>query len=410
MGLQRTPPQRVGQPPLTTPAQSESTPLPPQSLHDASQIGRPSDSLGMGDQTLAAALGTGSPSRGFLPKNPRVLRSPVGESQSPLPPTTSHDTSTTPEPLVGGIMEVEDQAMEVDQEEIEDNLQPPTLTPALTTTPSLPLLAAQASGDVETSSSGLHRNPPLLNEAGPSTTPVKSPPRTPASRTLKSSTRRKSLRTPAQVLSEPVRPIPEEPMDETEKYGKRYGMMMYALELAIKNGTQKWSVRDLQQCFPLLAKRMSSSLENVYLGSSRNMREQIENAAKSLLEDYRAAPALQLLDEVVDDAKMHKASGGGSRSDAWRPDISPAALTAATNLPIYDEAYERLRSELLELHADSSQRYRSIQQKRHQLSQVESSLSLGLSELDSALEIFDKSPETRESMASWMELVLGRLD
>ena len=112
-------------------------------------------------------------------------------------------------------------------------------------------------------------------EAGPSTTPQKTPPskssaaRTPVQPTRVSpriaaqmktdpsgpaevqtpaaqTRRRKSrARTPAQmqVLSEPVVPIPIDEAEDAKasKYGKRYESVMYALELAIKGGTQKWT-------------------------------------------------------------------------------------------------------------------------------------------------------------------------
>lgn len=82
--------------------------------------------------------------------------------------------------------------------------------------------------------------------------------------------------------------------------------------------------------------------------------------AQGLLEDYKAGPLLKLLNEVVEDAR---AAGDEERLGIWRyvvvvsligesltamdirPDVSPQALAAANNLPIYDDAYSRLRDE-----------------------------------------------------------------
>ena len=56
---------------------------------------------------------------------------------------------------------------------------------------------------------------------------------------------------------------------------------------------------------------------------TRTWRADGQIAAQDLMEQYRAAPALQLLDDVVADAKAHAKAGGGPRPDAWRWVITP---------------------------------------------------------------------------------------
>lgn len=81
------------------------------------------------------------------------------------------------------------------------------------------------------------------------------------------------------------------------------------------------------------------------------------------------------------------------------PDLTPAALTAATVLPVYDEAWERLRIEYLEasryipqrlmikadvfqLYEDARKRYASISVKQAELKELEESVADGVIELD----------------------------
>jgi hypothetical protein len=44
----------------------------------------------------------------------------------------------------------------------------------------------------------------------------------------------------------------------------------------------------------------------------------VQNHANTLMNDYKAGPALQLIEQVVDDAKAHAAKSSEPRPDAWR--------------------------------------------------------------------------------------------
>lgn len=81
-----------------------------------------------------------------------------------------------------------------------------------------------------------------------------------------------------------------------------------------------------------------------------------------------------------------------------RPNVSPEALTAANNLPIFDQAYQRLlvehetvsvllsaylaNTEFDQLHRESSMLYEGLQKKQAELESLEAEIKGAVSELD----------------------------
>ena len=137
-----------------------------------------------------------SPSRAFKPSNPTVLRTPpagtAAPQLSPVPPTPNPASMEEPH--------VVDAPMQIDE-----SLPPVMPERALATTPEL------------------------------SPEPTHTAPITPAPKTPKS-----ARKTPAQVLAEPVVPIPL-PSGEEADYGKRYDVTMETLDLAVRASAQKWT-------------------------------------------------------------------------------------------------------------------------------------------------------------------------
>ncbi|GFZ46816.1 hypothetical protein JCM24511_04036 [Saitozyma sp. JCM 24511] len=243
--------------------------------------------------------------------------------------------------------------------------------------------------------------------SAPLATPAAAPaPVTPAPKTAPRSTRKTPAQSAqaAQVLDTPAVPIPGDILE----YGRRWESTMNTLELAVRAGAQKWTARDLESCLPLLAKKNPEAMKDVWANSSISMRTIIMNHANTLMNDYKAGPALQLIEQVVDDAKAHAAKSSEPRPDAWRPDRSPFALTAATNLPIYDEAYARLREEYIHLHEDCSTRYASIVAKQDMLQKLEGSVSEGVVDLEKTIQLLEGFPTT--DMQNWTEEVSGHLE
>ncbi|CAD6572889.1 MAG: hypothetical protein TREMPRED_000679 [Tremellales sp. Tagirdzhanova-0007] len=223
-------------------------------------------------------------------------------------------------------------------------------------------------------------------------TPIRKPPQS-------------TKKTPAQVLDEPAVPVPIE-AGATEDWGKRYEITLDTLELAVRAGTQKWTVKNIEQSFPTLAGSHKSAIEAVYISSAQKMRHKIMEEALGLFEHYKVGPALQAIDQVVLDARSKASSAG--RPDAWRPNMSPYVLMAATNLPMYDEAYARLRAEYLELHDDCRSRFASVRAKQNALAEMETSVSDGVIELMKTIELLEGVPS--EEMMQWMEDTVGKLE
>ncbi|KAK8864638.1 hypothetical protein IAR55_001888 [Kwoniella newhampshirensis] len=266
---------------------------------------------------------------------------------------------------------------------------------------------------------------PPLRESTPPVTQSTTSKRTPASTTTTTSrpvpapttptapkTPRSRSRRQTNPLPDPPAPIP---LDEPMEYGRRYQLTMETLDRAVKAGAQRWTVDHFNGCFPKISARMPAAMEPAWLKSSLSMRENILKNAHVLLSHYDTGPALQAIDDVDKEAREYaksnaprEAGEGSSRPDAWRPDISPHALVAGAVLPIYDEAYQKLREEYLELHKDCTDRYASILAKQASLKYLESSVSDGVVELDKTIKILEKLPT--EDMMVWTETTETRLE
>ncbi|OWZ76336.1 hypothetical protein C365_05156 [Cryptococcus neoformans Bt85] len=234
-------------------------------------------------------------------------------------------------------------------------------------------------------------------------------PVTPATKTPRSRTRRQTNQLPAPPAPIQVDDTPQ----AVSQYGRRYQVTYDALERAVKAGTQRWTADNLKDCFPHLAEQMPRAMENAWMSTSHTMRTKIMSNAQELLKHYKAGPALQIIDEIAREAKEHAKLHGGNgnvytRPDAWRPNLAPHALVAATNLPALDEAYERLRDEYLGLHKDCQERYASILAKQTQLKQLEESVGDGVVELDKTLKALDGLPV--EDMMIWTEAAETKME
>ncbi|WWD17053.1 hypothetical protein CI109_101490 [Kwoniella shandongensis] len=256
--------------------------------------------------------------------------------------------------------------------------------------------------------------PPATSIATSSRTPAVSqvPPTTPAAPPAAPKTPRSRSRRQTNPLPDPPAPIP---LDEPMEYGRRYQLTMETLDRAVKAGAQRWTVDHFNGCFPTISKQMPTAMENAWLQASLSMRQNILDNAQPLLSHYNVGPALQAIDEVDKEAREYaksnpprEAGASSSRPDAWRPNVSPHALVAATVLPIYDEAYQKLREEYLELHKDCTDRYASILSKQATLKNLESSVSDGVVELDKTIKILEKLPT--EDMMLWTESAETKLE
>ncbi|KAK1924041.1 hypothetical protein DB88DRAFT_546124 [Papiliotrema laurentii] len=453
MGLLRTPPQRVSRSSKSpNPASSNQEPI------DASIA-----AATVGDETIPSTIGetttshlpegedvsttsVNSPTEVFMPRNPGVMRSPpahppptVGTSVYPALPTS---LPPPPAPLVP--TSNEEVSMDIDEPSIADNSTSIDLS-----TPSRSLSASHAAKTPKqnTSSTTPARAGPSRIPAAPTTpapalhTPAvvlapeldRSP--TASDATLQQAreyatpaafvtpkpsrapkTPRSTRKTPAEiskVLDKPAEPIADIPIsrdvvEDPEDYGRRWRMTNETLQLVVKRIIQKWTLNDLKKSLPLLSARDAQGLEQVYRSSAQALQEGILTKAYNEFDDKNMKQSLQLLDQVVNEAEDFEKSRSTehARPDAWRPDLTPAALTAAHVLPVYDEAWASLREEYIGLHEDARMRYASILAKQAQLKDLEGSVSDGVIELEQTIKLLDGFPG--EDMMAWMEDVAGR--
>ncbi|TYJ59029.1 hypothetical protein B9479_000018 [Cryptococcus floricola] len=414
MGLARTPPQRAHD---LAPA-----PLPPQGA---------------------------SP---FAPRNPGVMRSPPARSPSQPPqhpqlyaqPEPDNEPqeepgaqdevleegNTTEEPAPHHSLIVDDRpirpapAIVVHEETMDGS------AIAETEDSSLGHVQADEGGDVEMQEpdTEVDASAELSQPSGPSqptTPPTSRPRRSHAPPQAESSSQNSQPAQPKTPRSRSSRrhtnPLPPPPPIQLDAdvppehllYGRRYRLSMEMLDRAVMAAAQRWTADQMRDCFPKLSKKMPKAVENTYLSASQAMRDNILANAHELLTHYKAGPAMQLIDEVDMEAREYaatcKANGESSnRPDAWRPDVSPHALVAATVLPVYDEAYIKLRDEYLELHKDCQERYASMLQKQALIKRLEENVGDGAVELDQTLQVLDNLPI--EDMQTWTEATETKMD
>ncbi|ORY26153.1 hypothetical protein BCR39DRAFT_271186 [Naematelia encephala] len=405
MGLLRTPPQRT------------------QPLPKSPAVGNE------GDTTLP------SPARAFMPRNPGVMRTPPSDTNAvagPSNPKTPTAVVEKEEASVDVTMAEELEGAKTDPDEPVDlpaemvvaeegEAAPPTMAEIV------PSIADSEAIPDETPSSA----PPNQDASVIETTSsmdididtLPAPPKTPLSRSRKSL---HSARTPAQVLSEPAVPISDAHAQRAE-FGRRYQLTMDTLDLAASAAAAKWTfvflsssvfhkadiplcrAKDLEDIFPSFAARNPQGLKDVYLSSSHELRQRILTGANEILERERAAPALKAIEELVKEGKEWASANPDSRRrDAWRADLTPHALTAATNLSVYDQAYSRLRQEYLVLYEECQSRSRSIAAKKAELRDIEGGVSDGVVELEKTIQMLEGFPN--EEMAGWAENMAGRLE
>ncbi|KAE8539233.1 hypothetical protein D1P53_004331 [Cryptococcus gattii VGV] len=443
MGLQRTPPQRVQRlspnPTIAANEVLQSGASPFQPRNPAVMRSPPADSQLQSQYQLAPSPILQSRTPAKQPETePGALQDPAEE----VPAEEEMEQAQEDEPATHKSLIVDDRpirpapailiepevSMEVDEPEIAPAPEPEAGPP--TTFQGEP----EQTGDVEMEEIGprpelepesepaqpseLTKPPkpstPPLSEALPfvpaqKSSPLPPAPVTPAPKTPRSRTRRQTNQLPAPPTPIQVDDVPQ----AVSQYGKRYQVTYDALERAVKAGTQRWTADNLKDCFPHLAAQMPKAMENAWMSTSHTMRAKIMNNAQELLKHYKAGPALQIIDEVAREAREHAKLHGGNgnvytRPDAWRPNLAPHALVAATNLPALDETYERLRDEYLGLHKDCQERYASILSKQAQLKQLEENVGNGVVELDKTLKALDGLPV--EDMMIWTEAAETKME
>ncbi|WRT66620.1 uncharacterized protein IL334_003579 [Kwoniella shivajii] len=410
MGLQRTPPPRSQ--PLSS--------APPSQPIEEDVVPSEVDKTNEADKTTLSNL---TPARAFVPRHPGVMRTPPhgsSEAEEFRQPEHVDERPIRPAPspmTTQDKMDVDPVADEEEEKEAEQIVEAEKVTEDV----DLPVATVSMELDGQEHESPINpaspSTPPSIpqsstSQAGPSNSAIDAVPTTPATQPAAPKTPR-SRRKTMEPLPSPPKPLP---LDENEyEFGRRYQLTMETLERAVKAGAQRWTADHFRGCFPVMAKDLSKAMENTCLSASQTMRNNIMTNAKYHMEHYKVGPALRAIDEVDKEARDHlranpaeSEQGKLGRPDAWRPDLAPNALVASSVLPIYDDAYSKLREEYVDLHKYCSEKYKSIIDKQKLLEDLEGGVADGVVDLDKTIEIFNKLPV--EEMMLWTESAETKLE
>ncbi|WVR06830.1 hypothetical protein IAU60_003866 [Kwoniella sp. DSM 27419] len=407
-------------------------------------------------------LSTLTPERAFVPRHPGVMRTPPGGHQPIAGPSSvsraGHidERPIRPAPVVPDAEAVEQQHdqstdMEVDEPSVagpapasvsaeqpsasqsaesiaEAEAEAAVEADLLSAEPSIQEDVNMEAGDIEapaptpappsqavaverpTTPAPVRATTPTASAAAPTPGSTRAP-RTPAPQSTAPKTPRSRSRRPTEPLASPPRLLSADQPD----FGRRYQLTMETLERAVRAGAQRWTADHLKGCFPVLSKDLSKAMENTCLAASKSMSDNILSNARGHMEHYKLGAALQSIDAVDAEAREYardhpvvEGSQRVPRPDAWRPDLPPQALVAATLLPIYDDAYAKLREEYLDLHKYSSDKLKSIREKQAALREIESGVADGVVDLQKTIEIMDRMPSN--DMIIWTELAETKMD
>ncbi|KAL7417327.1 hypothetical protein BDY24DRAFT_438410 [Mrakia frigida] len=201
----------------------------------------------------------------------------------------------------------------------------------------------------------------------------------------------------------PPLPIPEPQPD----YGRRYDMLLQALEVAVRKGVNKFTYKDFSSAFPLQTLINPKECNQVYIHTGEQLRTRIITVATEKLEEVKTGQGLRAVQQACLRAKERAAQGDNRiRGDEWilTPNLTPAAISATYNLPLYDAEHARLTAELVQLNTSIQTLASSLQQSEAQRTEVEEVTAAQLGDIEETVKSLQKLPT--EEMVEWMEKVL----
>ncbi|KAJ7097840.1 hypothetical protein B0H15DRAFT_822938 [Mycena belliarum] len=172
---------------------------------------------------------------------------------------------------------------------------------------------------------------------------------------------------------------------------RRWNYFHSALELAIQRSAHKWQFEDFAECFPQYVEKDKDGAFQTFT----QVADYIESADKRDLDDLFGAYDLQnkidILDNIVSEAKARKASGEVV-PNVWTEDLHPRSAIRGRTIPILDAQAKRLRDSVAKLEAENTALISELESKIRDADDIKARTARALSNLRETQQIWTNIP------------------
>ncbi|KAJ7628451.1 hypothetical protein FB45DRAFT_1059215 [Roridomyces roridus] len=152
-----------------------------------------------------------------------------------------------------------------------------------------------------------------------------------------------------------------------ESHSRRWKYFHSALELAVAKSAHEWKFEDFEQCFPQLVKEDKDSATQIFSQIAGYIESTTKRDLDRLFEVYDLKKNIDILDEVVKDAKARK---GDVEPSVWTEQTRPRAAVYARTVPALEARAQRLKEQLAEMEAQNLDLISQLESKNEQLADL----------------------------------------
>jgi len=151
---------------------------------------------------------------------------------------------------------------------------------------------------------------------------------------------------------EPVGPPPS----------KRWTQFYAALQLAIQRAAHKWTYKDFSECFPLWCEEQPNGAEGIFNTVSSFIETHIVTNTNKLYEQYDVQKNVDILHQVVTEARGRRQTVSDARADTWCADLQPRTAARARTILSLERERDSLRTRLAEMEKETMELHQELQE------------------------------------------------
>ncbi|KAE9406294.1 hypothetical protein BT96DRAFT_915524 [Gymnopus androsaceus JB14] len=136
---------------------------------------------------------------------------------------------------------------------------------------------------------------------------------------------------------------------------RRWEHFQTGLQLAVQKTARKWTYEDFKECFPLYAEEQGDNASATFNTISEYIERQALSDLEKILERYNLRENIDMLHDIVTQAKERQKAGIEPGNDTWREDLDTRSAICARTVPVLEEEAKKLRESLAALEASNSE-------------------------------------------------------
>ncbi|TDL23847.1 hypothetical protein BD410DRAFT_746724 [Rickenella mellea] len=173
---------------------------------------------------------------------------------------------------------------------------------------------------------------------------------------------------------------------------KRWTHFYSALQLAIQRTAHKWTYEDFAECFAKYCKDDPDQAKVNFQMVSDYQENRTTTLCEELFTRYNAQENIDILHEVVMEARARRQAGEQPGNDVWRPDLDPRTAVRARTVPILRQTRDTLKTQLAELEKENLQLQKTMMDNVKATKDLDEEESKRLDLLDEIEAEWDKLP------------------